>query len=453
LVSEYISRQVGVRDRILAVTEAAAGNATFPSHVARHFANLTAKVFEELGGNYSEVGKRLRMQTAEQPDDRSSQKMAPLQSLPSVLGLVGVDAGAIDRLKATMPPRFAQRRLNVVQEPTEARLVVQLLLQLTGAQLVSLYAKIEDRLPLLALASVGDDEYWAFAPWDSVVGGTIDNRKTVWIGDTKATSGHRPLLNQRASSTLCIFGHLTDTGPAAFNLDFSQPFSLGSQEISWLEGLAEALKSISGRFPTFSENEDTTTTGIDALETLITQAAIAHLSDEYDSEVDLLTRAIKLSPQGRVYEKRASAFWYSHRYDEALADLESLERASGTTFQVHFIRGQILSELGRAREAIKELNEVISTVGDENTLAAYARRARAYAYAQLGEWSMADDDMQRSLNIAPNNAWAYFTRAQIRELKGDLAHAKKDYLKSLNETNPKLNFPKRDIARKRVREL
>jgi tetratricopeptide (TPR) repeat protein len=126
---------------------------------------------------------------------------------------------------------------------------------------------------------------------------------------------------------------------------------------------------------------------------------------------------------------------------------------TGKSPNILFVRGQVLAEMGRkrARDAIRDLD--IALTEATGTSEGYALRARAFAYAQLGRWKNADADIERSLTLAPDNAWAYYTLAQMCELRDQRDKALDHYKTALTKENPPLNTPKRDLALQRLKSL
>ena len=149
-----------------------------------------------------------------------------------------------------------------------------------------------------------------------------------------------------------------------------------------------------------------------------------------------------------AYEVRASALWELGRLSDALTDYDRALGLNTGAIALRAQRAQVLVELGdHNQDALRELDAVITEfdeVDPTDPLAAYARRSRADVLAAMGELDSAMHDVEESLAMQPTNGWAYFTRARIRQARGDEAGAASDFARSCEEREPPL--PQRLVA-------
>ena len=162
-----------------------------------------------------------------------------------------------------------------------------------------------------------------------------------------------------------------------------------------------------------------------------------------------------------AFHCRGIHLWYSGCPEEAIADYNrSLDLRPDNTFGL-MGRGQILVELGRGQDAIRDLEKVLQLI---NTFPnardkywaptqAHTRNGLGAALAAIGEFGRAFDEFALSVDLQPNNAWVYFNRAQAHEKKRDYFKAFSDYEKALATSEPKLPAYKRKFAESRVQEL
>jgi tetratricopeptide (TPR) repeat protein len=172
----------------------------------------------------------------------------------------------------------------------------------------------------------------------------------------------------------------------------------------------------------------------------VRRALAAHANDEDDEAIALFTDAIKSEPRGSTYLHRGEAYWYSRRYTEALQDLSAALRMDPSLEStVRFTRGQALADAGQYSDAIQDLDWLITKEPNYRSIA-YAYRGRAVARAGLGQMVDAEEDFQRSMSLAPDNAWLYYSMAKVREadLPSDW-HVFNYFAQSLRRRNPKLN--------------
>jgi Flp pilus assembly protein TadD len=78
--------------------------------------------------------------------------------------------------------------------------------------------------------------------------------------------------------------------------------------------------------------------------------------------------------------------------------------------------------------AIRKLNEAIAL----NTPSSAAYNARGYAYLRSHAYSSALSDFSRAVELRPTYANAYWNRAVVRRLQGDVQGATEDAQKALH---------------------
>jgi tetratricopeptide (TPR) repeat protein/putative methionine-R-sulfoxide reductase with GAF domain len=169
---------------------------------------------------------------------------------------------------------------------------------------------------------------------------------------------------------------------------------------------------------------------------------LAFNKESFEEAINLYSRAIAAEPKrALLYYSRASSYWYAQLYSEAIADYTTaLNLDSALESNVRASRGQVFAEMGRFQEAIRDLDLAILFTEKENRLvfSAYARRARAVAYAALGSIEDAFKEFDISRRLAPENAWLYYSVAKVLETGGRINEALEWYLIALGKTGPKL---------------
>src|SRR5262249_43632587 len=129
----------------------------------------------------------------------------------------------------------------------------------------------------------------------------------------------------------------------------------------------------------------------------------------------------------------------------------------------HSNKGQVLAEMGMHAEALEELDHVIKTLSEHPAISkaiefrrnaeAFARRARGVALVGLGNIGAGMDEFTNSIALCPENAWVFYSRAEVHEAAGKKESALADYELSLQKKAPRLNLRRQEKARARVREL
>ena len=106
-----------------------------------------------------------------------------------------------------------------------------------------------------------------------------------------------------------------------------------------------------------------------------------------------------------------------------------------------------LDDLNKALQLIKSFPKPDSEDGHALGQEAFVRRGRADALAGLGDTASALAELEKSLQICSENAWAWYSRARVYEKIGDGEKAAADYQISLLKTGPKLTPARRERAR------
>lgn len=141
--------------------------------------------------------------------------------------------------------------------------------------------------------------------------------------------------------------------------------------------------------------------------------------------------AIEIAPRNpNIYLERARHFWRGGEYDRALADYETACRLDSKSFDSHFSRGMLLSELKRHKEAEKALTKAIQTVkreSDRTQFLSYRIAERLKLDDKLG----ALEDCNRALAHLPDRPTSYAQRAEVFNHFKDYDYAIVDYSTSL----------------------
>jgi tetratricopeptide (TPR) repeat protein len=110
-------------------------------------------------------------------------------------------------------------------------------------------------------------------------------------------------------------------------------------------------------------------------------------------------------------------------------------------------------EFGRALEDLNGALEAIDAVerADANWKArseAYIRNGRAASYAGLGDFTRALEEFEKSMSLCPENAWAYFHRANAYAHHGDQLNAGENYRLALTKKRVKTYLAKEGARRR-----
>jgi tetratricopeptide (TPR) repeat protein len=199
--------------------------------------------------------------------------------------------------------------------------------------------------------------------------------------------------------------------------------------------------------------------GSSVLDWLLWALQSAYLLDErFDEAIMFFSGYLSRHPgDTAAYSGRATAFWYAENWIPAVNDYSQILQADRENIEALANRGQVFAEMGSFRAALEDLNKALQLVhssptpsGADNQQSdreAFIRRGRAEAVCGLGDTAAALVELERSLQICPENAWAWYTRAQVYEKLGDQQKAASDYEIALQKQEPKLTPARRERAR------
>jgi len=182
-------------------------------------------------------------------------------------------------------------------------------------------------------------------------------------------------------------------------------------------------------------------------------AAAFMRQDEFEHAIGIVSRMLLDKPRnGRLWRRYGIIRWYEGLLFDAYAALSLALSLGVPEPRVYHARGQVLAELGLYAEAVAELSHAIELSESQDNIA-YARSARAYAFAGLGEYDRAMQEFSKAEVVTPDNSWLHYFRAICYDKNGNSEEAIAEYKQALQLQLPQLNKPKREYAERRLREL
>jgi tetratricopeptide (TPR) repeat protein len=182
--------------------------------------------------------------------------------------------------------------------------------------------------------------------------------------------------------------------------------------------------------------------------------------EDYAAAIAFFSEYVEHNPSdAAAYCCRGDVFWYSGELERALDDYScALARDPQSLFALSG-KGQVLAEAGRSLEAMTVLDLVLGSLeapdprwrSYSKSIEAFTRRGRGIAAAGLGETERAMAEFDSSIALCPENAWVYYSRAQVYERLGDSRNASADYLVALGKKVPALTRIQRETAQARMR--
>lgn len=168
-------------------------------------------------------------------------------------------------------------------------------------------------------------------------------------------------------------------------------------------------------------------------------AHIAFVQNRFEESIEAASQAIALDPANETgYLRRGAAYWYSDQFTEAWEDfnyvIETLEKESSKALNG---RGGCAAELGDTEPAIEDLQKAIAMARqkEKDHLAYYLNN---YARALIGASRLeeAQEALDESLDLQPENAWLFYYRALMHIAQKQDSLACQDFQKAIEFSQP-----------------
>jgi tetratricopeptide (TPR) repeat protein len=185
-------------------------------------------------------------------------------------------------------------------------------------------------------------------------------------------------------------------------------------------------------------------------------------TEDYGEGITFFSEYIDHYPSdSAAYCGRAAASWYSGKLEDAMNDYSRAVELVSDNILALSGRGQILAEMGSNEKALTALDLALRSLKNTDLdqhrfykqMEAFVHRGLGIVAAGLGKNEQAMTEFDLSITLSPENAWVYYSRAQIRDRLGSPQSASSDYQLALGKRNPALTQLQKSAARARLREL
>lgn len=172
-------------------------------------------------------------------------------------------------------------------------------------------------------------------------------------------------------------------------------------------------------------------------ETLVRRAGLYYAHHDYVKALDDINTAMKYYEPGDeevrypAYQLRAKVYQRQKKYDDALADLNSVLSMSPQDYGTIYQRAVVLYELGRYQEANADYNLMLRL----NPRSQDALLGLASVAVKQNNLGTANDLADRAVALSPNRSEIYIGRASVRRLMGDDQGAVDDYVTAISVDN------------------
>lgn len=151
--------------------------------------------------------------------------------------------------------------------------------------------------------------------------------------------------------------------------------------------------------------------------------------------IEELTIAIDIDPDyAKAYGVRGLADFYLREMQFADQDFQRALRLDANDPEINNNYGWFLCQIGREKEAIPFIQRAIRNPLYETPERAYLNAGACYA--KLGQLDLAEDFVQHSLRIVPNNPPALLQLANINYRNGELELARQQLADLVRRTEP-----------------
>lgn len=188
---------------------------------------------------------------------------------------------------------------------------------------------------------------------------------------------------------------------------------------------------------------------------VIVEAQHLHDQEDYEAAIHKATEAVELDCHSlAALATRAASYWYSEHFVEAVEDYSQLLELDDELPFAYVGRGQAYAELGEYQLALDDLERAVGMEdeADSESGLAYALNGRALALAGLRRFEEAQRDFDESICLRPSNAWVHYYRGLFYTMLEDLPQAARSFRRSLELADPKLTKRKRERAESFLRQ-
>ena len=168
--------------------------------------------------------------------------------------------------------------------------------------------------------------------------------------------------------------------------------------------------------------------------------------EQYERASAIVEQGLAVFIEGRWLWRRLGVIkWYAGDLTAGYAALTIALHNGYPISRVLHARGQVLAEMGRYDDAIRELTEALEYPRSADSVA-YAKSARAFATGMKGDLAAALREFAEAEAVIPNSSWLYYWRARCHLAHGQPQEAMAELGRALSPECQPLNNPKLDHA-------
>ena len=183
-----------------------------------------------------------------------------------------------------------------------------------------------------------------------------------------------------------------------------------------------------------------------AVQKLLAEASRYHRTEDFENSIAKASEAIESDVECLVgYHLRASSYWYSGEYVEAIEDFTRLLNFNVAS-EVRGSRGQVYAEMGEYDLALQDLDLALESPDQTDSSRAYILSGRGLALGGLARFDEADSEFRKSIELCPENGWVHYNQGLVYASSGEHKKASICLRLSFALDEPKLTPLKRRRA-------
>ncbi len=145
---------------------------------------------------------------------------------------------------------------------------------------------------------------------------------------------------------------------------------------------------------------------------------------DYDS-------AIKLKPDGALYNSRAKLYFNLQKYDQAMTDYNKAIQSDSTEGEYYINRGAVFALSGQLEMALKDFNKGLEL--DPKHANGY--KNRSLVFQSFSQWDKAISDITTYLDMHPEDADLWYERGRIKNIQNKFGEALPDIDRAIQLNN------------------
>jgi tetratricopeptide (TPR) repeat protein len=161
-----------------------------------------------------------------------------------------------------------------------------------------------------------------------------------------------------------------------------------------------------------------------------------HFSSEktYDKAIESYNKLLELYPEDSIGNNNlGNVYWYLEEWDKAIERYEACKKIKATFTPSYSALADSYRAKGLNEKATEVLEFYLNNVSDDASI----HQEFAHDYLHQGKYDLAQAEMDKAFTLDPTHFLNFYYRGIISYYKEDFAKAEEEYLKLLEEREPR----------------